>query len=194
VNHEPCVIGIDPGFSGGLVALALDAVPVASVAMPQVKARKGNDLDTRAILEWLDWIGHGFVNLVVMERPGPRPTDGSVQAFKFGWMSGKLCGLIEGQALPMELVTPQSWQKAILPGVVPGHATDTKARSIAYVKRRWPGLNLRRTDRCKVDHDGIADAACIAEWARRRIVGAAAEAGASPRPRPSLKVNGEVEA
>jgi hypothetical protein len=32
------------------------------------------------------------------------------------------------------------------------------------------------------------------EWARRRIVGAAAEAGASPRPRPSLKVNGEVEA
>lgn len=176
MNNEPCVIGVDPGFSGGLVALSLEGEPIASTSMPQVKAAKGNDLDTLDILNWLDLIGWERIRLVAMERPGPRPTDGAVQSFKFGWMAGKLCGLIEGRMLPLELVSPQAWQKAILSGVVAGDGADTKARSIAHVKRRWPGLNLRRTDRCKVDHDGIADAACIAEWARRRIVGAAAGA------------------
>lgn len=37
------------------------------------------------------------------------------------------------------------------------------------LEKHWPGVPLRRTDRCKKDHDGMAEALLMAEYARRHL-------------------------
>ena len=38
-------------------------------------------------------------------------------------------------------------------------------------KRLFPGVNLKATERCRKDHDGIAEALLIAEYGRRHYNG-----------------------
>lgn len=61
-------------------------------------------------------------------------------------------------------ITPQSWQKAMLPKCKAG---DTKPRALALAKELWPEESFLASPRCKVPHDGLIDAALIAEYSRR---------------------------
>lgn len=45
---------------------------------------------------------------------------------------------------------------------------DTKAASIAYARKHFPGVELV-PPRCKNPHDGLADALCIAAWATKQL-------------------------
>ena len=49
--------------------------------------------------------------------------------------------------------------------------TSDKNTSIEVCKRLFPGVNLKATDRCKKDHDGMAEALLIAEYGRRHYNG-----------------------
>jgi hypothetical protein len=46
-------------------------------------------------------------------------------------------------------------------------AVNDKASSVLWAQRHYPGVDLRRTARCKNLHDGMADALAIAEYCRR---------------------------
>ena len=65
--------------------------------------------------------------------------------------------------MPIEVVSPTSWTKEMLRGV-PG---DGKGRNILAAKRLFPDVDLRKSDRARVDHDGICDALLICEFGRR---------------------------
>ncbi len=69
--------------------------------------------------------------------------------------------------IPHLAVTPQAWKKAVLAGT----ARD-KAAAIAFATRRFPGVPLLATPRSRTPHDGVADAVCLAEYARRLVAGA----------------------
>jgi hypothetical protein len=58
---------------------------------------------------------------------------------------------------------PRIWQAAII-GTGAG---DTKQRSIGYVHRLHPWVDLT-PGKTRVAHDGIADAVCIAEWGQKK--------------------------
>lgn len=45
----------------------------------------------------------------------------------------------------------------------------SKAASALVAQRLWPGVDWRASARCSKPHDGLTDAACIAEWGRRRF-------------------------
>ena len=60
-----------------------------------------------------------------------------------------------------ELVT---WQKAMHAGT-PGE--DTKARSIAAAQRLFPLTSLLQNPRCRVAHDGMAEALLLAAYGQR---------------------------
>lgn len=167
-SADPVVIGIDPGFSGGIVAVTMVGHPVAGTAMPATRIKGGNELDMGRIRAFFAAVAEGrTVNLVAVEKVHSMPRDSKAGAFRFGFYFGKICAVVEMLDLPLELVTPQAWQKVVL------HGTQQKSKqdAIAFARRRFPGLSLRATAKCKVDHDGIADAACIAEWARRQVLG-----------------------
>jgi crossover junction endodeoxyribonuclease RuvC len=164
------VVGVDPGVAGGISIIWLATGQIAGVPMPVIKEKGKSRLDCLSIVNSLKVHSiRDAVRLVVIERVGSQPSDGHQSAFRFGFNAGVLHGIIQGLGLPLDdTVTPQRWQKAILGSFAAG---ESKAASIAFCKRRWPGLSLLPTPRCSKDSDGIADAACIAEFARRQVVG-----------------------
>jgi hypothetical protein len=162
------VVGVDPGFSGAFAAIDIESGVIAAYPMPSVKDKGKSDINVAMILSLLASWDRNSIRLVMIEKTGSHKTDGHMQAYKFGFNVGLLHGIIRGLSLPLDSVSPQRWQQAILGGVRQG---GTKAESIAFCKRRWPGLSLLPTSRCTKDSDGIADAACIAEFARRQVVG-----------------------
>jgi hypothetical protein len=93
-------------------------------------------------------------------------TQGALQSFSTGRGYGMWQGLLAGLQIPFETVSPKTWQAEMFKGVVAG---DTKAKSALVAQRLHPGIDWRRTPRCKSPHDGLTDAFCIAEWGRRQL-------------------------
>ena len=64
--------------------------------------------------------------------------------------------------IPYQEILPQRWKKEF------GLNSD-KMQSIEVCRSIFPNVNLKRTERCKVEHDGMAEAALMAEYARRKL-------------------------
>lgn len=143
-------IGIDPGKDGALAVIARDRIGVIPFDIAEYK----NALD--GLMGYED----GF--RCCLERVGAMPGQGVNSMFHFGENFGYIQGLLTAFEIPYELVTPQKWKKEF-------QITGDKNSSIAVCKRLFPGVSLRRTDRCKTDHDGMAEALLMAEYARRKL-------------------------
>lgn len=50
--------------------------------------------------------------------------------------------------------------------MIPGAKGDTKPRALAKALQLWPGETFLASERCRVPHDGMIDAALIAEYGR----------------------------
>ena len=153
--HQPSIVAIDPGLSGGVAVLHRDQ---SITAQPMPLAGKELDLITLATLVrevGPDWI--------VIEKVGPMPKQGVVSTFKFGSGYGALLGIAAALQVPTELVTPQRWKARVLHGT----AKD-KPAAIAYCRRVFPAVALV-PPRCRVPHDGIADSLCLLEYGRREL-------------------------
>jgi crossover junction endodeoxyribonuclease RuvC len=151
-------LGFDPGLSGGLAALGL------GVSTAHVMPVRGNEIDARAIGVWV-W-DHVLKNdsavVACVEKVGAMPKQGLSSTFKFGKGYGTILGVLGALGVRCELVTPQAWKKVVLAGT--DHSKDA---AIAWCNRAYPQVSLLATERCRVPHDGMADALCIAEFARR---------------------------
>lgn len=157
-------IGIDNGVSGGLVALSKQGCLITALPMPILKARKGNEVDPVAVWNWMDdMLITRDDAIIAIEEPG-----GSKSAKAATSMAGSfhalraLCAL---KRLRWERITPQLWQKSMLPGA---NAGETKPRALEAVKRLWPNETFLATERSTKPHEGLIDAALIAEYARRK--------------------------
>jgi hypothetical protein len=100
------------------------------------------------------------------------PGQGVASCFTFGQGFGAILGVLAAYQVATVLVAPQAWQSSILGPVAPGGCKADrrkagKARACAWAREHWPGVELRARVRCKVDHDGLADALCIATWGSR---------------------------
>lgn len=141
-------IGIDPGKNGALASICGDSIHLIPFSEE----------------EYMQWLFMttctGEETFCALERVGAMPGQGVTSMFNFGRNYGFIQGLLEASFIPYELVTPQKWKKAL--GV-----TGDKNSSIAVCKRLFPGVSLKRTERCAKDHDGMAEALLLAEYARR---------------------------
>lgn len=157
-------IGVDNGISGGFSAvseahgLLIDAIP-----MPVIKSGKRNEVNVREVFHWISAVTCGNLSnaTYVIEEPG-----GSKSAQAARSMAGSfhaVRAIFDMKFLNWHRITPQKWQKAIL-GKTCG---DTKQRAFVLAKELWPEEKWLATTRCKTPHDGMIDAALIAEYARR---------------------------
>lgn len=156
------VVGIDNGISGGLVAIGQLGHVMAMTTMPCKRERKNNEIDICEVWRWMtsNFLPHAAT--IVIEEPG-----GSKSAQAARSMAGSfhaLRALCEIKHLKWHRITPQSWQKELLGKIPPG---ETKPRALALAKTLWPDEPFLATPRCKVPHDGLVDAALIAEYGRR---------------------------
>ncbi len=103
-------IGIDPGSSGALCALNAAGQPVHLIKLPTVKTRRGRtkleSVKLRAFLQ------KASVQHVCVEDIWAQPSQGVKAAFTYGYNYGQLCDSLEASELPVEFITPATWQKA----------------------------------------------------------------------------------
>lgn len=142
-------IGCDPGSKGALAVIWDGGGIEVCVFSPEEYKRKLFDL------QWEEC-------RCCLERVGPMPKQGVTSTFNFGVNYGFIQGLLTAYSVPYELVTPQKWKKEF-------QITGDKNSSIAVCKRLFPDVSLRRTDRCRKDDDGYAEALLMAEYARRKL-------------------------
>jgi crossover junction endodeoxyribonuclease RuvC len=128
--------------------------------MPTLDLPKGRALNGPRIMEILL---DANPRLVIVESQQCFPKQGGKSNFTTGFGYGRLLGLLEGLEIAHQVVRPKVWQKAM--GIVGSGQSKQQAASIAL--RLWPGLCLLATPRCRVPHDGLADALLMAEWGRR---------------------------
>lgn len=161
------VIGIDPGVSGAIVAVAAGGI-VHVADMPTVAVNGKQQLDpagVRAVLVSRD------VSHVVIEHVQGVQKSGATSAFNFGRGFGLLEGIVAGLQLPYTLVRPQRWTKDLAVG-------RDKGEHRAMAARLWPASAATFA---RVKDDGRADAALIAEWFRRQGINGKASGVAPDR-------------
>lgn len=146
-------IGIDPGKNGGIGLIETDG--------DEIKSYKTFAYDDLKMIATVYVLKPNRTRTVV-EKVGAMPGQGVISTFNFGKNFGFILGVLESFEFPYELVSPQKWKREF--GV-----TADKNTSIEVCKRLFPGVNLKRTDRCKNDHDGMAEALLMAEYARRHM-------------------------
>jgi crossover junction endodeoxyribonuclease RuvC len=147
--------GIDPGNEGGIARIDSEGRILALDPMPVIKGGR-TELDGQAIRAIL-----AVVDAVYLERVNAMKGWGAGSSWRFGSGWGLVQGIAVGLGVPLELVLPKRWQRSIL-----GGESNDKGRAIAWVKRRWPDVDLAPGRRTK-PHDGLADALCLAEFGRR---------------------------
>lgn len=148
-------IGIDPGKSGGISVIWEDGI---------VRCEAWDDSDFISVINLVN--RHATSNNILIaccvEKVGAMPGQGVTSMFSFGKSAGFIEGALRASKIPYQLVTPQTWKKEF-------GLNASKQKSIDVCHRLFPDVNLKRTDRCKTDHDGMAESLLMAEYARRKL-------------------------
>ena len=146
-------IGIDPGKNGGIALLSNTSDFIDNFVYSE-----------DAILEVLKQASKYVDKICYLEHVHAMPKQGVSSTFNFGMNFGFIQGVLKAYGIPYELVTPQKWKKEF-------SCTSDKNTSIEVCKRLFPNVNLKATERCRKDHDGMAEALLIAEYGRRHYNG-----------------------
>ena len=148
--------GVDIGLRGGVAILDEHARVFRHCVMPTRTDPHGKKvIDPEA---FYNCFGDAKFDLVAYEYIHSFGHESRSSCFSFGRSAGRVQSVLELLRLPTVEPTPQMWKAEILAGT-----KKDKAAAIGYCNARWPGF-------CK-DHDGIADALCLAEYARRQVIG-----------------------
>jgi crossover junction endodeoxyribonuclease RuvC len=150
--------GIDPGAKGGIAAIWGDK-PTNAIPMPY----GDGEYDVQAICKYLDYDKDEVRCMCVMEKVHSMPKQGVASTFAFGKGFGILIGILGALEIPAMLVPPQAWKKVMLAG----EDKSDKGSSIRVARRLFPGVSLKASSKCRTDHDGMAEALLLAEYARR---------------------------
>lgn len=155
------IIAFDPGLKGGIAffkQVRLSAYMLEGQITAEIMPVAGKEIDIYQIAELLR---EQRPDICVIEKVHSMPSQGVASTFTFGKGYGSLIGICVGLGIRTELVTPQAWKGLVLKG------TDkSKDAAIAYCRRAFPKVPLI-PDGCRTPKDGIADALCILEYARR---------------------------
>ena len=147
-------IGIDPGKSGAMAVIRRDET-LRPTLVPY----------TGPLCYVSNFYGLAAYGVrIVVERLFARPGKlSSAKAnFELGRCMGELETMLSMCGIPFQEVTPQAWQKEF------GISGD-KQTHVDCAKRLFPGVSLKRSDKCVKYFDGFADALLMAEYARRHM-------------------------
>jgi hypothetical protein len=155
-------IGIDNGLTGGLVALSdHPGPPILSWTMPIKAKAKGNEVSAEFVWDFIDKWDREYVT-VILETPGKHSP--GAQALCSMWDSfGAIRGVLESRGVRHIRIAPQTWQKAMLGKLEKG---QTKPAALSKARQLWPDEKWLATPRSTKPHEGLIDAALIAEYAR----------------------------
>lgn len=149
------LLAIDPGNTGALALLDTDSGELIDIIdMPTLEdGAKGRTTVNAGLVA--ETVYRLQADRAVIEQVASRPGESPVASFSFGRGYGILLGALAAAGVPVELVTPQSWKKAVGLTAAKEQAKDA-SRSLAI--QQWPSkavLFARKKD------NGRSDAALI---------------------------------
>lgn len=153
------IVGVDPGLHGGWVMLDHQGYIIAARHFPTKHNLKSKDvtleIDVAALAAQLDIFRptHAFI-----ENVSSRPRQAG--AFKFGFNTGLIHGVLACLDAEIQTVAPQTWKATY--GIRRGHDQDkraTKNEARAIAANIFP-QSAKLFSRVK--DDGVAEAALIA--------------------------------
>jgi hypothetical protein len=157
------IVGIDNGLTGALVALSdHPGPPISMLPMPKSRHRSRNEIDLRPVIDYLR--GFSLMSLtVIIEEPSNSKTKST--AFSVAQSFHSIRGVLEAEGIRWHRITPQTWQKVMIPGCETG---ETKNAALTRARQLWPHEIWRKTPKCSTPDTGLIDAALIAEYGRRQ--------------------------
>ena len=160
---EDLICGIDNGVSGALAFLGRTpgSRPFGMIPMPVQSKKKGREIDMAALRNHLT--GHCAPisrMTVILEEPGGSKSASAAASMAASF--GAIRGALQWAGAKIIRITPQKWQKEML-----GNCEDTKKRALAVARELWPDETFLASERSRVPHDGMVDAALMCEYARR---------------------------
>ena len=144
------ILGIDPGKTGGLAILNTFGTVVSVHPMPM----QAKEFDTETIFQIIQGLPEG--SRVIMERVNAFPGQGVVGVWAFAYGVGMIHGLVRASQVPLELVSPVTWQKGSS-----GPTGGDKSITAAWCARTFPTAPIVPKG-CRKPHEGICDALGIA--------------------------------
>jgi len=158
-------IGIDPGDRGAMVAIDADGRLVASLTADSRGGEVGyyvdGDPDPLAVTAWINAFRDRGVARVTIETPFAPGRIGTANAITIGRRWGIHYAAVRASRVPVVLVTPAKWSADLFGGKKGKDGKEKKAVGVRLVGERIPDLRLVLPG-CRVAHDGLSDAACIA--------------------------------
>lgn len=155
------ILGIDPGLDGALAFMGPDQ-DVTIHDIPTHRLKRGGkvkrEVDLTELARILDAAASTIAH-VFLEQAGAMPKQGVTSSFAFGKGYGSILGIVAANFLPLTLVSPRRWKKALQ---VPKAKDGARARASQLLPRaagNWP----------LVKHDGRAEAALIALYGSREM-------------------------
>lgn len=149
------ILGIDPGASGALVFLDTNTQRLTAHDMPVVEVKRGTGIKRHVSAQL---VAELFAELqpdaAYLEQVGAMPGQGVSSMFAFGRAAGVVEGVVAALGVPLTLITPQTWQKAM---AVRGGKDGSRMRAAELFPRQ---ADLFK----RVKDDGRADAALIAAY------------------------------
>ena len=153
--------GLDPGVSGALAVIDDDGQLVTLADLPIIRDGKLAFVDAPALVSLMIEARQGRAARIYVERVSAMPGQGVASTFSFGVGFGSLLAACRFVAMPLELVTPATWKRAL------GLSSDKRA-SLGKARLLFPTAELHLAK-----HDGRAEALLIAEYGRRQFTGTA---------------------
>lgn len=141
-------VGVDVGKKGGFAIIDDDLI----VTYPY------NDQDFISFMSSLK----EKKTTACIEQVGAMPGQGVTSMFSFGKSAGFLEGVMQALGIKYQLVRPQTWKKEF-------GLNSSKQKSIDVCRKLFPNVSLLASERCRIPHDGMAEALLMAEYARRRM-------------------------
>lgn len=155
------ILAFDPGTTGAYALLHADGDLIVR-DLPVLKVKRGktvrSEIDLYELANQLRKIAaENTITMAVVERVGSMPGQGLSSTFGFGRTYGVIQGVIAALQMPMHLVTPVTWKRALR---VPSEKDGARLRAseiFPQYSHHWSRV---------MDHNR-AEAALLAHWFQR---------------------------
>ena len=148
------IVGVDPGKTGALALLSDAGNLIAVEDMPVVGAIISPVLLAEIVHNWIDPFADPPYGTAVVEDVHAMPKQGVASMFSFGRSLGVAEGVLAGEGLAIQYVSPAKWKRAL-------GLTNDKGASRRRAIELFPHLGSQFK---RVKDDGRAEAALIAWW------------------------------
>jgi crossover junction endodeoxyribonuclease RuvC len=159
------ILAVDPGLSGGIAFHDPAVNTFAIFGMPVHRLTRGgkakSEIDATELARLID--ANGPIDKALVERVGAMPGQGVTSSFAFGKGFGVCIGILAANFIPLELVAPVVWKRAM--GIAAGSGKDaSRARAsslLPHLAGHWS----------RVMDDEKAEAALLAVYGARMLAG-----------------------